>query len=40
MTTGALFGAAAVGPFVGSALAAGGSGDIDILNFALTLEYL
>ena len=32
--------AAAVGPFVGGALAAGGGGDVDILNFALTLEYL
>ena len=39
-TAGAVYGAAAVGPFVSSAFAAGGSGDIDILNFALTLEYL
>jgi hypothetical protein len=39
MTAGAVYGAAAVGPYVGNALGAGG-GDIDILNFALTLEYL
>jgi hypothetical protein len=37
---GALYGASAVTPFVSSALAAGGSADVDILNFALTLEYL
>lgn len=37
----AVGGTAAVGPFVGRALAqGGGSGDVDILNFALTLEYL
>jgi len=40
ITAGAVYGAAAVGPYVTSALAAGGSGDVDILNFALTLEYL
>ena len=40
ITAGAVYGAAAVGPYVSNALAAGGSGDIDILNFALTLEYL
>ncbi len=40
MTAGAVYGATAVGPYVGNALAASGSGDIDILNFALTLEYL
>lgn len=40
ITAGAVYGAAAVGPFVSDALAASGSGDIDILNFALTLEYL
>ncbi|MEA2396748.1 MAG: hypothetical protein QOK25_304 [Thermoleophilaceae bacterium] len=39
LTAGAVYGAAAVGPFVGQALAQGG-GDVDILNFALTLEYL
>ncbi len=40
MTAGAVYGAAAVGPYVSNAFAAGGSGDLDILNFALTLEYL
>ena len=40
MTAGAVYGATAVGPYVGNALAASGSGDVDILNFALTLEYL
>lgn len=40
IAAGAAYGAAAVGPYVGTALAASGSGDIDILNFALTLEYL
>ncbi len=40
MTAGAAYGAGAVAPFVSSALAASGSGDLDILNFALTLEYL
>jgi hypothetical protein len=39
MTAGAVYGAAAVSPYVGNALGAGG-GDVDILNFALTLEYL
>jgi Ferritin-like domain len=38
LATGAVYGATAVAPFVSSALAA--SSDIDILNFALTLEYL
>jgi len=37
---GALLGASAVTPFVSNALAASGSSDVDILNFALTLEYL
>ncbi len=40
IATGAALGAGAVAPFVGNALAASGSSDIDILNFALTLEYL
>lgn len=39
LAVGTTAGAASVGPFVSSALAQG-SGDIDILNFALTLEYL
>ena len=39
LATGGLYGAGAVGSFVSSALAKGG-GDVDILNFALTLEYL
>ena len=38
LATGAVYGAGAVAPFVTNALAA--SSDIDILNFALTLEYL
>jgi len=36
----ALYGAAAAGPLVRRAFAQSGSGDIEILNFALTLEYL
>jgi serine-rich repeat adhesion-like glycoprotein len=40
LAAGALYGAAMVGPFVGRALAASEGGDVDILNFALTLEYL
>ena len=38
LATGAAFGVSAITPFVGNALAAGS--DVDILNFALTLEYL
>lgn len=38
LAAGAVYGVSAVAPFVGSALAA--SPDVDILNFALTLEYL
>ena len=38
LAAGAVYGIGAVSPFVGSALAA--STDADILNFALTLEYL
>lgn len=38
LATGAAYGVSAVTPFVGTALAAGS--DVDILNFALTLEYL
>lgn len=38
LTAGAVYGAGAVAPFVSNAFAAGS--DLDILNFALTLEYL
>jgi rubrerythrin len=40
LAAGAVYGAMAVGPFVGRALAMSGGSDVDILNFALTLEYL
>ncbi len=40
LTAGALYGVGAVAPFVSSAFAAEGGGDVEILNFALTLEYL
>ena len=40
VTAGAVYGLAAVGPFVREALAQEGGGDVEILNFALTLEYL
>lgn len=40
LTAGAVYGATGVGPYVSNAFAASGSGDVDILNFALTLEYL
>lgn len=40
MAAGAVYGATAVGPYVSNALAATGGGDVAILNFALTLEYL
>jgi hypothetical protein len=40
LAAGALYGAGAVTPFVSQAFAAGGGGDVEILNFALTLEYL
>lgn len=39
LTIGATAGAASVGPFVASAMAQA-DGDVDIVNFALTLEYL
>jgi len=40
LATGAAVGAASVSPWVTRALAQDGGGDVDILNFALTLEYL
>ena len=40
LAAGAVYGASTVAPFVSSAVAQSGMGDVDILNFALTLEYL
>jgi rubrerythrin len=40
LATGAVYGAASVGPYVARAFAQGDSSDVEILNFALTLEYL
>ncbi len=40
LAAGAVYGPAGVTPFVSQALAASGGGDLEILNFALTLEYL
>jgi Ferritin-like domain len=40
LAAGALYGVGAVTPFVSQALASSGGGDAEILNFALTLEYL
>ena len=40
LAAGAFYGTASVAPFVSQALAAEESGDVGILNFALTLEYL
>jgi rubrerythrin len=40
LATGALLGGSAIGPFVRRAIAQEGGGDVDVLNFALTLEYL
>ncbi len=40
LAAGALYGASAVTPFVAQAFAASGGGDVEVLNFALTLEYL
>ena len=40
LAAGAVYGTSAVAPFVSQAFAQTGGGDVDILNFALTLEYL
>jgi rubrerythrin len=40
LATGALYGTAAVTPLIRNAFAQASMGDIDILNYALTLEYL
>jgi Ferritin-like domain len=40
LAVGAIYGTSMVGPYVRRALAASGGSDVDILNFALTLEYL
>ena len=40
LAAGAVYGAVMVGPFVRKALAMSEGGDVGILNFALTLEYL
>ena len=40
VAAGAVYGLGAVTPFVREAMAQEGGGDVDILNFALTLEYL
>lgn len=40
LAAGAVYGTFMVGPFVRKAFAMTGGGDIDIVNFALTLEYL
>jgi rubrerythrin len=40
LAAGAAYGAAAAGPYVTRALAQSSAGDIDVVNFALTLEYV
>jgi hypothetical protein len=40
VAAGSVYGVSAVGPFVRQALAQAGGGDVEVLNFALTLEYL
>lgn len=40
LAAGAVYGAAMVSPFVSRALSMSGGGDVGVLNFALTLEYL
>ncbi len=40
LAAGAVYGVGAVSPYVAGSLAQDGGGDVEILNFALTLEYL
>src|SRR3978361_2385954 len=40
LAAGATYGALSATPYITRALAAAGGGDVDILNYALTLEYL
>jgi len=40
VAAGSVYGLSTVGPFVSRAIAQEGGGDVDILNFALTLEFL
>ena len=40
LAAGAVYGTFMVGPYVRKALAMSGGGDVEILNFALTLEFL
>jgi rubrerythrin len=40
LAAGAVYGASTIAPFVGEAFAQSGGGDVDVVNFALTLEYL
>jgi rubrerythrin len=40
VAAGAVFGAGMIGPFVSRVLAQSNTSDVDVLNFALTLEYL
>lgn len=40
IAAGGVYGLSTVGPFIGQAMAQGEGGDLDILNFALTLEFL
>jgi Ferritin-like domain len=40
IAAGSVYGLSTVGPFVGQAFAQGGTSDLDIANFALTLEFL
>jgi rubrerythrin len=40
LAAGAVYGLGAIGPFLRNSFAQSGGGDVEILNFALTLEYL